>query len=425
MLISESISRDARCLRELAYQWMEIATSAEMKQRRKDWGAIRDLKGEHPMIKCDAFLIDGYVPEETLICQDKEYRQTEKMMRGLLRQYREVGDDVVLNDVWHIPWKVDSTEYSQELIVQRVSNGIGYAYKNQIEKVEDIDKLKKRSFSVDRKSTNDYREKMEYAFDGILPVRVGNVDYAFDGFGFNFLTGNYWCNPLTELFKYVGYERLMVWMVDEPEAIHSLMQFFTDERLRELHFYEEQGLLDCNTDGQFAGTVSYGFCSDLPQRQSEQKPAALKDLWGWCEAQEDVVISPNYYKEFVAPYFAQLAKEFGLVHYGCCERHDDRYSRIVEAIPNVRSFTATYKWNNIRSLYEQCHDKQAIVCKPSPENICSKFAMWEGYETELRNLAAITHGKNLEIIIGDIFTVYGDWSRFSEAVTRYRRIMGL
>lgn len=424
MSFPEMLKNDAARLRDLAYQWMEAATSAEMNQRRSDWRAIRDLKGEHPMIKCDAFLVDGYVPEETLVCKDPEYRRTEKTMLGLLRQYREVGDDVVLNDVWRVPWKVDSTDYGLEPIVHRTSNGVAYSYENPIQEVEDVEKLKPRSFQVDRKATNDYREKLEYAFDGVLPVRVGNADYIFSGFGFNPMTGDYWCNPLTELFKYVGYERLMIWMFDEPEAIHQMMQFFTNERLRELKFLEEQQLLDYNTDGQFAGSVSYGFCSELPQR-SEERPARLKDLWCWCEAQEGVVISPNCYEEFVAPYLAQLAREFGLVQYGCCERHDDRYQKIVGALPNIRAFTATYKWNNIRSLHDQCQGKQVIVCKPSPENICSEFAMWDCYEKEIKDLREITQGKNLEILIGDISSVNGDWNRFSEAMTRYRRIMGL
>lgn len=413
-------------MQDLANQWMEAASQPLMAQRRKDWQACRDLKGEHPMIKCDAFMLDGFVTDAELICRDPELRRVERKMTGLLRQFRTVGDDLVLNDTYEIPWKIDCSGFNLDATIHRAdsddSNFSAYSYENPIQKPEDVELLRPQEFSVDRKATLVFRDKMEYAFDGILPVRVGNLDYTFNGFGENLMTGNNWCNPLFQLFKFAGYENLMIWMMEEPEAIHAMMRFFTDDLLRYYHFAEEEGLLVYNADANFAGSVSYGFCADLPRGDSKT-PASLKDCWGWCEAQEGIVISPNHYREFVAPYMGQLAQEFGLVQYGCCERHDDRYDIIMEFLPNVRAFTTTCKWNNIRALHEQCQGKQVIVAKVSPENICSEKPMWELYDKELRELRDITGGKNLEILIGDIITVKGEWGRFNEAIRRFRDIM--
>ena len=423
--MSTLASRDITRLRELAHQWMEVATSPAMDEKRKGWKATRDLKGERPMIKCDAFLLDGYITDDQLQCQDLELRLVERGMLAKLRQIREVGDDFVINPVFRIPWKVDASDYGLEAAVHHAENhGAAYSYENPIQEVEDIDRLKKRTFSVDRDATNAFKEKMEYIFDDILPVRVGNIDYIFSGFGNNVMIGNFWSNSLFELFKYCGYERLMLWMMEEPEAIHALMKFFTEDKINYLHFLENERLLDYNTDAQFVGSVSFGFCSDLPACDTP-RPAKLKDLWGWIEAQEGIVISPACYEEFVAPYLGMLSREFGLVQYGCCENHSDRYQQIIKECPNVRAFTTTYKWNNIQKLYDQCKGKQVIVCKPSPENICSAFPMWESYEKEMRDLRDITGGKNLEILIGDIITVNGDWDRFREAVDRFHRIMGI
>lgn len=420
-------NNDILRIRELAKQWMEVATSPEMQEKKLAWKASRDLKSVRPVIKCDAYLLDDYVLESDLHCVDPELRSVERMMLGKLRQNREVGDDLVLGDVFRIPWKVEGSGYGLDVTEQRTneSGNYAYSYDNPIHEVKDIATLHKQTYSVDRKATDDFRQKMEYVLDGIIPVRVGNMDYVFKGFGFNVMTGCNWCNPLVQLFKYLGYERLLIWLIDEPDAVHELMGFFTQDILDYYHFAESEGLLDYNTDGEFAGSVSYGFCSSLPQPDEKPGPAKLKDLWGWCEAQESVVISPVLYEKFVAPYLGKIAKEFGLIHYGCCERHDDRYESIVKAIPNVRAFTTTYKWNNIRALHNQCKGKQVIVCKPSPENICNTFPMWEAYEKEIRDLKSITDGRNLEILIGDIMTVYGDWNRFPEAVHRFKKIMGI
>ena len=60
------------------------------------------------------------------------------------------------------------------------------------------------------------------------------------------------------------------------------------------------------------------------------------DLWLNINSQETVSISPRMYREFILPYYADLAKEFGLVYYGCCEPVHAIWDCCVSQLPHLR-----------------------------------------------------------------------------------------
>ena len=403
-------NNDKERLSALAKEWMQIAKSSVMQERKARWRDINDLKSTHPVVRTDAFILPGFVSESELLCTDLQLRQVERYMAGLLRQYREIGDDVVLESYFRIPWKIDSTDMGVTVTMHKAVNGQGdepgYSFENPIQKPEDIVKLKKRRFSADQEATIAFQEKLDNAFDFVLPTRIGNMDYTFSGFGHNMMTGNQYCGITVELFKLLGYETLMYWMYDEPEAVHGIMEYLTEDRISLFRFLEEQRLLDYNTDNQFAGSVHYGYCSDLPQPDTP-RPVRLSDLWCWCEAQETIVMSPKMYAEFVAPYLGRIGRLFGHVVYGCCERFDDRFDIITEELPNVRVFS-TAKWNDLGHLAQLCSGRQAIFRKLAPEHISGAKPRWESFEADVRRTYEATGGRNTALMFGDLYCVNHD-----------------
>lgn len=423
--------QDRARLSALAQEWVEIATSPIIKERKERWRAINDLKSDRPVVRTDAFLMPGFVTENDLSCIDPELRNVERYMVGLLRQFHLIGDDVVWEPYFRIPWKIDATDMGVTVTMHKAKNDagpgeisteqVGYSFENPIRAPKDINRLRKREFSVDREATLAFQDKLDTAFDGILPTRIANMDYAFNGFGGNIFTGNFYCGITVELFKLLGYETLMYWMYDEPEIIHRVMDYLTEDKIALFRFLEEEQLLDFNTDNQFAGSVHYGYCSYLPQVDTPRR-AKLSDLWCWCEAQETIVLSPEMYAEFVAPYMGRIGRLFGLVFYGCCERYDDRYDFITRELPNLRGFSTT-KWNDLQHIFELCDGKQMIFRKLAPENISGEKPRWEDFEADVRITFEATKGKNTVCQFGDLYDVNHDWNRLREAVARTRELM--
>ncbi|MCL2163081.1 MAG: hypothetical protein FWH55_01535 [Oscillospiraceae bacterium] len=430
----------------LATEWMKIANSSEMQELKEKWRDINDLKSNVPVVRTSAFALPGFVKDNELLCEDPKLRLVEKNMFGLLKQYHIIKDDMVIEPYLRIPWEIYCTELGVDVAVKYSSNNNGdelaYAFENPIRDPDDIQKLRKRRFFVDREKPLEFQEKLDTALSNAMPVKVGNISFTNgasffqmqtvkDSFNSNkeainssstgILVGNNYCGVTVELFMLLGYERLMYWLYDEPEAIHAIMAYLTEDRIALYQFLEKEQLLDFNTDNQFVGSVNYGYCSELPPVETK-RPAMLKDVWGWCEAQETVVLSPEMYGEFVAPYMGRMGSMFGRVAYGCCERLDDRYDIITKEVPNVKMLCVT-RWNDLKSLAEQCEGKQAFFRKLAPEYISGAKPSWESFEDDVRNTYEATRGKNTMLIFEDLYDVNHDWKRLRDAVIRAREIM--
>lgn len=141
---------DKARLSALAKEWMQIAGSEKMQERKARWRDINDLKSSHPTVRTDAFILPGFVTEGELKCTDVELRQAERYMTGLLRQYHEIGDDVVLEPYFRIPWKVDSSDMGVAVTMNKAVHGQGdepgYSFENPIRQTGDLLQAGPRAF---------------------------------------------------------------------------------------------------------------------------------------------------------------------------------------------------------------------------------------------------------------------------------------
>ncbi len=225
---SDSINRqDKNVLRELAKRYMEIAGKDEMVERKKLWKDLHDLKPQRPMIIFEPFWLDGYLDDYALQCQDEQLRNVEKRMVFAIRQYEQMGDDVVLEPYFRIAWwgpglTVTGKEFGDIKIEEHNAKIPGLAYLSNfpIHTPDDVKRLKPRSFKIDKEPTLKMKEKMGTIFGDILPVKIGNFDnFDFD-IGNQPFTGNNFIGVTWDLFKLIGTEKIMLWAYDHVDALH-------------------------------------------------------------------------------------------------------------------------------------------------------------------------------------------------------------
>lgn len=416
--------KDRDRLRELAKQWAEIAYSDDMATKKRQWKAMRDLKPERPMILFETFAVAGFVTEDELECEDELLRNTERSLIYGIKQYHDVGDDIVLETYFRVPWKLYRSDYGVPIIEHHAQDSLGYMSNFPIHTPDDLQKLKPRTFEVDRDETLGMQNALEEIFGAILPVRVGNYDNFMTDTGFNPFTGNNFIGITMDAFKLTGNDNLLLWLYDYPNALHKLMRFLTDDRIRFFNWMMDEGLLDYNTDNQFAGPSGYGYVSDLPDVNTKKKPA-LKDLWVWGESQETAMISPPMFDEFYLKYIAEIANMFGMSYYGCCEAVDDRFAQIKKALPNLRTVSVS-GWNNFEKIAEIMGGDYVYCRKPTPAHI-SNDGDWELMQKDLDITYKATkrYGCPVELVVRDVYDVGGDMKRLPEWVALAKKVFDI
>lgn len=422
------LPEDRKTIRELAAKWMELAALPVMQERKRAWRAVHDLKAYRPVILFETGWIEGFVSDAELVCQDPFLRTVERNMRVTLRQAAELGDDLVVEPYYQLGWRMLLSDYGVPIEVRSAQckeESMAYSFSFPIRSPDDIDRLRPRTFAVDREKTLRMRHSLEEVAGDILPVRVGNYDpfaYEFDvgEFGDLGFTGNFFFGLTWQLYRFIGNQRLLYWAIDAPDAIHRLMSYLLEDRIALFDFLEKERLLSLNTDGQMAGPRSYGYVSDLPDPDSSVD-VKLKHLWAWAESQEFEMISPAMYQEFVLPYLAKLSERFGLVYYGCCERVDDRLEGIIRAIPNLRSVSIS-AWSDFRRSAEILGKRFVYSRKPKPAYISGPDPQWDLLEKDISDTYAAARDCNLEILFRDVYTINGDLPRLRRWVAMTKSI---
>lgn len=413
-------SKDRQILRELAKKWIEIANLPAMDERKVQWKALNDLNAIKPMILVETWYIQDYVYEAELQCEDIFFRNVEKTMRWIIRHFEEIGDDIVVEPYFRLPWEVSQPDYgvSIELISGQVNNveTVGFTYNFPIKTSEDISKLKHNTRHVYRKKTEMEKEVLEDMMGDILTIKTGGNDpFHFDS-GFRPWVGNNFFGLTWELLKLIGNNKILTWVYDEPDAIHRLMSFLRDDRIAQFKWMEKEKLLELNTDNQFAGAGRYGYVLELPQADYNGV-VRTKDLWGWAESQETgtPILSPGMFAEFVLPYIADLSKMFGLIYYGCCEGLHDRWELISKGIPNIRSVSIS-GWSDFKKMGEFLGEKYVYSRKPIPTYISGNGQNWEALRKDVIKTLEAVKGNNFEFIFRDIYTINGDRPRLKRWV---------
>jgi len=407
-------NQDRDILRGLATRWMELASLPVMAVRRRQWTALKDLHAERPMVLFETWTLENYVADDEVLCQDAELRRVEKAMRAVIRQAEEIGDDYVVEPFLRVYWDIERSDFGVPLRreeAQDVEGGsVAYHFDYPIRTPAEIDRLKPRTFTVDRAKTQRRAERLSDIFGDILPVILHG-------------TGGHWAALTQDLFKLIGNDNLLTWTYDAPDALHRLMAYLRDDRLAYFGWLEREGLLGLNSTGwELAGSGSPGYISSLPQ-PDYAGTARLRDIWAWMESQETTMISPRMFGQFFLPYMAEVSRIFGLIYYGCCEPVHDRWDKIIAAIPNVRAVSVS-PWCDKRIIAEKLGRNVIFSRKPKPAPISGANPDWDVLRDDIDETLAAARDCNLEIIFRDVYRINGDRPRLAQWAQMVRSRIG-
>lgn len=410
-------------LRTLAARYAECARSDGMREKKRLWKALRDLRPERPMLLFETFSVSGFLKDDEFLCENEYLRNVERTFLQALKQIDLVGDDLVVEDYFQLAWRVVKSDYGVPIVEHHADDSMAYVSNFPIQTPDDLNKLKRREFFVDRERTLGFKETLEDIFGDLLPVRVGNIDKFFPDMGFNPFCGNNAPLITMDLFKLMGYENMSFWTYDHEEALRQLLDYLLQDNLRFIAWMKDEGILQLNTDNQFAGPSGYGYVSELPEADGVRE-AGIGDCWTWVESQETNVFSPQMFDDIFLPYLAEYANLFGLVSYGCCEPVDDRIEYIKKALPKLRTVSVS-GWNDYESVAEALGKDYVYCRKPNPTFISGKKPDWEGALEDVRRTWACTKDQPVEFIVRDVYDIDGQIDRIPEWVRAVKDIIGI
>lgn len=419
-------TKERESLRALATRWMAHAADPIMAERRRQWRAIKDLRMEKPMILMETCMLPDYIGKDELMCRDPYLRNIEKSLFEIVRHADEIGDDIVVDPYFRIPWEIEVGDYGLPIEAYHAigadGRDLGYSFDFSLRTPADADKLHLRENRLDRSLSHRRRDLLQDIFGDILPIRMGGYDPFDPDAGYRPWLGNLFGGLTMNLFKLIGNDRLLYWVYDEPETIRKIMQVIHDDRVAHFAWLEREGLLYCNTDTWMPCPGSYGFVSDLPAPSADGEAARRADCWVWVESQESEPISPRMFNEFFLPYIAAIARPFWLAYWGCCERIDDRFQYIEKAIPNLRAVSVS-GWSNPFKMAELLGKKYVFSRKPTPAYVSGANPDWERARKDIGDTLVAARDCNLEICFRDIYTINGDRPRLAQWVQMVRALM--
>jgi hypothetical protein len=314
--------------------------------------------------------------------------------------YEKINDDRILPDRFVVPWVRNVSSYCEEMEVTRADSGgggvRGYETNKPVRDIEtDLEKIKKRTASVDRDKTMRRVEKAAQVFDGLLPVEPG-------------LTGSMYSDGITnKAVLLMGMEELFYQMAACPEAVHRLFGQLADDNMALGAWEEEQGLLTLNNDG------NQGYCSgsslysdEIPGRETAQgEKLRSADRYGYLEAQEATGISPDMFDEFIMPHYRRLAKKFKLMKFGCCEAVHDLMP-LLHQLNGLRKVSVS-PWCDLKKLAEVCRSDVIWSRKPVPLKLVGERFDPEEFKAHLQETLDIGSNHFIEFIFRDTCLLSG------------------
>lgn len=402
--------KDRSYLRELAREYLEYANLPIMEERKKLWHEHNSLRGCRPVIVMEYEpFTDEMLPSSG--CETDAAKEIERNLMGAIMNYELINDDKVISPYYTVFWKIDFKLFGIQFEIKHAKNSngmlLGYSVQHPIlDLKQDFSILKPSIFQVDREYTGAWKGFVEDVIGDILPVRIENCNLRWH------------ITPSRNVINLMGLETMMISMIDYPDEMHALYKFIKDDIIAYVRWQEKEGLLTLNNGNDYAGAGSYGFTNELPTEECKKTGlVTAKDLWANMNSQESSGISPDMYGEFIFPYYCELAKEFGLVYYGCCEPVHDIWEKYLSKLPGIRKVSVS-PWCDEKFMGNVLKGSNVIYSrKPSPNFIgvdgCFDEDAFTTHITKTLNAAERCH---LEFILRDIYTISGDKSKPGKAV---------
>ncbi|MCD8349043.1 MAG: hypothetical protein LUC93_00340 [Planctomycetaceae bacterium] len=384
-------------LRDLAKQVADLAARPEQAARRAAWIAHNDLKSDRPVVFCDPeFGWNEVIPQDHLQTRDPLARVWEMSLRKEIFWGTRMRDDKVIEDYFNVPYHYTDSKWG--LQEERVGgeDGGAYTWKAGLKDYdEDFEKLKFPVIDVDKEMSARTIALAHELFDGTLRVRRFTP----------------WWHSLGMTSDYIGLrdmDNFLMDFYDYPEYVHKVMKLMSDGNIAKMEWLEKNGYLWPNHEGTYVGSGGFGWTEQLPADGFDPDRVRLMDMWGFCESQETLGISPDMFEEFIFQYQLPIMERFGLNCYGCCEPLDTRW-HVIQKIPRLRRVSVS-AWADEKAMAEMLGDKFVYSRKPSPTPLSYGNVDQDAIRKDIRQTLEITKPNNcrVEFIMKDNHTLGGN-----------------
>jgi hypothetical protein len=403
---------DIAVLRDLARQYVEVASSLLQQEWRQLWRDHNSLRPTRVPVLATFGMHNVWCREvfadQAMACQDPFYRAHERTLRMQLFQH-SVGDDSVLEPWitqaatrargWSNVWGVEETHSD------RVEGG-SWQFKPPIVEWSDVARLSPPPHAVDEQATAQNAARLREAVGDILPVHVERGP----------LCQSFLSDLSYNVTQLRGLEQLMIDMYESPRELHALMAFLRDGVLANQAAAEAAGDLSTTTQQNQCHTYADTTLTPAPNVYGCRR----RQLWSFMAAQEFELISPAQHEEFLLQYQLPILKKWGLAAYGCCENLTRKID-MLRKVPNLRIIAVTPR-ADVRRCAEQIGGAYVLSWRPNPADmVCCQFDELL-IRRIIRSGLEACRGCRVHIHLKDIETVQGEPDRLERWVRIVREV---
>jgi len=404
----EAIStKDREIIRALALRQMELAKSDANQKITRDWYKHHAREGGRPMIHIEMGTFYNEAVAPLMKCTGKTAREMESRLHMMFFNREYIGDDHPVADFY--PVKIRAWMQPFGLEVSRThaqaanTTELGHIYKHHIEHFErDFHKLKPANIFIDSNGVAAQMDYINEQIGDILPAKqISDALYSV---------------PTRDLVSIMDMQTMYMAIYDHPDLFHQMMRQLTDDYLAFFNQLEQKKLLLPVAGCDYVAQGSWGFTKELPETGTGLRST---DLWGYMDSQETVAISPSMFKEFIWPYYKEIAEHIGLLSYGCCEPVESIW-HLLKTLPNLRKISIS-PWCDEATMSAQLQGTNVIYHRKPTSTFLGVGANLDedAFREYMTVTKSLTRGLTVEITQRDIYTVNNDMAK----VRRYIEII--
>ncbi len=345
-------AEDRAVLRRLAERVAGLAATPAMAETRRLWTKINRLEKTRPAVFCDPE--NGWneiITEPQMRCRGKLARRWEMDLRKEVFWGEVMGDDKPIDPCFNVPYTAAKDDWGLHVVYEKGAGDGSYRWQGAIKDyAADLKRMHPPPVQVDWETSNGCLEIAQDVLGDILPVRRKGVWW--------------WSMGLTwPAATFRGLQNMLCDFIEHPDELKELLSILSRGHLEKLDYLESHQLLSLNNDGTYVGSGGFGYSDQLPQPDfaGQVRPG---DMWGFCESQETVNVSPKMYEQFIFRYERPIMERFGLTCYGCCEPLHGRW-HVVKQHPHLRRVSCS-AWVDVEKMAANLGDRYVFSMKPNP-----------------------------------------------------------
>jgi hypothetical protein len=378
---------DRSWLRRLGERVAAIAATPRMTELRRLWTRHNRLEKPRPLLFCDPE--NGWneiITDTQMRCRGKLARRWEMDLRKEIFWGESMGDDKPVEPYFDVPYTVSPDDWGLQATYHKTAASGSFVWEGAVKDYDaDLKKLHSPQFAIDTETTQGCLAIAQEVLGDLLTVR---------------LKGAWWWSlgltlPAATLR---GLQNMLCDFIENPQGLKELLSILSRGYLDKLDRLEAEGLLSLNNDGTYVGSGGFGFSDELPQKDF-RGPVRARDLWGFCESQETLHVSPAMYEEFIFPFEKPIMDRFGMTCYGCCEPLHARW-HVVRRHHALRRVSCS-PWVNVEKMADFLGNKYIFSFKPNPAALAVPEPDWQAVRSGLREILEKTRGCVVEVIMKD------------------------